>query len=439
MNKIRTNRLLSMITASIMLISFGCKTAKTTVKTNQDDFIKVENGNFIKNNKEYTFIGANYWQGMNLGAPKNGDQKRLMSELDQLQALGVTNLRVLAASEGDAQMKYAIHPALQTGPGEYNEDLWIGLDFLLSEMSKRNMTAVMVMGNFWTWSGGFPQYLKWSNNDTIPFPQDPEYSWQNFTDYSKQFYVNEKAQKMMDNHIEKTINRKNSITGTLYKNDPTIMSWQLANEPRGYDIPDEFRAWTKKTAAFIKSLDKNHMVCLGTEGNTPNVAAGINVLKDNDNLNIDYITMHIWAQNWGWFNPTQGEEVFQEALLKVDSYWDDHIKAAKKLNKPIVLEEFGIARDSSSYNPTATTYWRDRFYTHLFKKVTNSITEGNPVKGLNFWSYSGEGRPVRPGEFWEKGDTFLGDPPHELQGWYGVYDKDESTLEIIKKSAKEIH
>lgn len=408
-------------------------------KKPEQNFIKVENGNFIKNNKEYTFIGANYWQGMNLGAPENGDRERLLRELDQLQELGITNLRILGASEADEQMKYAIHPALQTGPGEYNEDLWLGLDFLLSEMAKRNITGVMVMGNFWTWSGGFPQYLKWAGQGEIPFPQEEGTSWDDFINYSKQFYVNEKAQKMMDNHIEKTINRKNSITGTLYKNDPTIMSWQLANEPRGYDTPGEFRAWTKKTAAFIKNLDKNHMVCLGTEGNTPNVAAGINVLKDNDNPNIDYITMHIWAQNWGWFNPTQGEEVFQEAIKKTDNYWADHVAVAKKLQKPIVLEEFGIARDSSSFSPEAKTYWRDRFFLHVFEKAVKSIKDNDPVKGLNFWSYSGEGRPARPGEFWEKGDPFLGDPPHELQGWYGVYDKDESTLEIINNSAKEIH
>ena len=434
----KTNRFLTIIMASVMLISFGCKTSKTAVKTNQNAFIKVEKGSFVKNKKAYTFIGANYWQGMNLGEPENGDQKRLMRELDQLQENGVTNLRVLAASEGDDDMKYAIHPALQTGPGEYNEDIWIGLDFLLSEMAKRNMTAVMVMGNFWTWSGGFPQYLKWAGQGDIPFPQDEPYTWQQFTDYSKLFYTNETAQKMMNNHLEKTINRKNSITGTLYKNDPTIMSWQLSNEPRGYDVPDDYRKWTQKTAAFIKNLDKNHMVCLGTEGNTPSDNAGINVLKDNDNPNIDYITMHIWAQNWRWFKPTDGEAVFQEAIKKADSYWADHVAVAKKLNKPIVLEEFGIARDSSSFAIDAKTTWRDRFYKYVFEKTVKSIKDNAPVKGLNFWSYSGEGRPVRPGEFWKKGDTFLGDPPHELQGWYGVYDKDKSTLDIIKKSAKAI-
>tara|TARA_B100000809_G_scaffold264125_2_gene319116 strand:+ start:22513 stop:23802 length:1290 start_codon:yes stop_codon:yes gene_type:complete len=424
------NFLLILILASLFI---SCSSFRTR------NFVGVDKGNFVLKKKEFVFIGSNYWQGMNLGAPKTGDRARLIRELDELQSLGIKNLRVLAASEADDEMKYCIHPALQTAPGVYNDDLWQGLDFLLSEMKKREMKAVMVLGNFWTWSGGFPQYLRWAENDTIPYPQDPEYSWKNFSDYSKQFYVNTKAQRMMYNHIEKVITRKNSITGTTYKNDPTIMSWQLANEPRGYDTPNEFRSWAVKTAAYIKSLDKRHLVCLGTEGNTSGITAGVNALLDNDNLDIDYITMHIWAQNWGWFNPKQGEKVFEEALVKVDDYWNDHVAVANKLNKPIVLEEFGIARDSSSYSPKTTTEWRDRFYTYLFEKVKTSIDKGDRVKGLNFWTYSGEGRPMRPGEFWKKGDAILGDPPHELQGWYGVYNSDESTLKIIKEFSGQIN
>jgi len=404
----------------------------------KEGFVTSVDQKFYINAIEYSFLGANYWQGMNLGAPKSGDRDRLLHDLDHLQDLGITNLRVLAASEADSDMKYCALPALQIAPGVYNEDIWQGLDFLLIEMKKRNMKAVMVLGNFWTWSGGFPQYLKWSRNDTIPFPQDPEYSWQNFTDYAKQFYLDEKAQKMMDNHIKKVILRKNSISGILYKEDPTVMSWEIANEPRGYDIPEKYREWTRKTTAYIKQLDKDHLVCLGTEGNTASYDAGVAVLLDNDDPNVDYISMHIWPQNWSWFEPAQGEKVYQEALKKVDAYWNDHLEAAKKLNKPIVLEEFGIARDNSSFDPEATTLWRDRFFTYLFEKVATSHREGTGVCGVNFWSYSGNSTPPRPGEYWKIGDVLIGDPPHELQGWYGVYEKDLSTLEIVKKFAVRI-
>lgn len=32
-------------------------------------------------------------------------------------------------------------------------------------------------------------------------------------------------------YVKKIVNRRNSITGVLYRNDPTIMAWDLANEP----------------------------------------------------------------------------------------------------------------------------------------------------------------------------------------------------------------
>ena len=403
------------------------------------DFIKIHDQRLEFKGKPYQFVGSNYWQGMNLGAPSSGDRNRLLKELDQLRDLGVKNLRVLAASEADQQMKFAIHPALQVGPGDYEEDLWKGLDYLLVEMRKRGMTATMVLGNFWTWSGGFPQYLKWSGAGDIPFPQEEGTSWKEFTDYSKTFYSNEKAQKMMEDHIENVINRVNHITGIAYMNDPTIMAWQLANEPRGYDTPELYRKWTRRTASFIKNLDKNHLVCLGSEGNTGSSDAGVNVLLDNDNPDVDYITMHIWPQNWGWFDPAKAEETFESTIEKIDIYWAEHLKVAEKLKKPIVFEEFGIARDGGSFEIDGSVKWRNRFYSHFFNKAVNSIIGGDAVQGINFWTYSGTGFPPRPGEYWEKGDIFTGDPPHELQGWYGVYSTDKSTLAIIFEASKRIN
>ena len=42
----------------------------------QTDFVSVVDQSFYIGNKEYSYIGTNYWQGMNLGAKKSGDRKR---------------------------------------------------------------------------------------------------------------------------------------------------------------------------------------------------------------------------------------------------------------------------------------------------------------------------------------------------------------------------
>ena len=105
--------------------------------------------------KEYKYLGVNYWYGANVASKgPGGDRQRLERELDNLAEMGVTNLRVMAASEGPDSEPYRMVPAMQISPGVYNEDVLDGLDYLLHEMRKRGMRAVMCLGNFWAWSGG---------------------------------------------------------------------------------------------------------------------------------------------------------------------------------------------------------------------------------------------------------------------------------------------
>ena len=131
-------------------------------------FINVNGKQFIRDGKPYYFLGTNFWYGMNLGSSgQGGDRDRLLRELDHLKKIGVKNLRVMGASEGPDTEPWRMRPALQVAPGEYNEEVLDGLDFLLAEMGKRDMVAIMCMNNFWPWSGGmagrfrnsFPAYL----------------------------------------------------------------------------------------------------------------------------------------------------------------------------------------------------------------------------------------------------------------------------------------
>lgn len=70
---------------------------------------------------------------------------------------------------------------------------------------------------------------------------------------------------------------------------------------------------------------------------------------------------------------------------------------------------------------------RDQYYQFVLEHALNL---GIPI---NFWAYGGEGRPRTPAANWTEGDDFIGDPPHEPQGWYSVYNNDQTTLDLIKK------
>ncbi len=403
-------------------------------------FIHVKAGNLYKEQQPYRFVGMNYWYGMNLGnAAKPKLRARLVRELDVLKELGITNLRIMAASEGPNDAPWRISPALQEQPATYNEDLWKGLDFLLVELSKRNMQAVLCLNNMWPWSGGFAQYVNWTTSKPIPYPPPAEGGkWLKFMKYSASFFNNQQAQDLYRQHIKSVVQRTNSLSSIPYREDPTIMAWQLANEPRPILNNWKYRRWIRQTATYIKSLDNNHLVSVGSEGNAF-LPVSNKFKKEHKSKVIDYSTIHIWLQNWGWYDPDKGEKDFEKGLIKAKKYIIQHARTAKRLNKPLILEEFGLARDGGSYAKEATTQLRDRYFKEVFDLLEQLRKQGYPIAGINCWAWAGEGRPRKPKAVWKEGDDFIGDPPFEYQGWYSIYDTDDSTLEVLKAYAERMN
>ncbi|MEM1134272.1 MAG: hypothetical protein AAGI07_00425, partial [Bacteroidota bacterium] len=401
-------------------------TAQTTSKNALQDFITIDKEKFVCNKKPYYFLGTNFWYGMNLAAEIAGDRKRLMRELNQLERLGIKNLRIMAGSEGPDNAPWRMLPALQPEPGIYNNDLLEGLDFLLVEMRKRNMRAVLCLNNFWPWSGGMAQYINWYENTDIPYPPPAEHgSWAKYQLYTARFYKNKNAQEAFEKHIKKIVNRTNFYSGIAYKEDPTIMAWQLANEPRGILSKKLFNKWIDKTAGLIKSLDNKHLVTVGSEGKTHTAFSGNQVKKNHNSKHIDYITMHIWVQNWNWYDPKDATNSLIQAKKNASAYIKKHIAFAKKMKMPLVLEEFGISRDKDNHEVGSTTTIRDDYYNYIFSEVFKYASTQTPLVGCNFWAWAGEGRPRTPKASWKVGDNFIGDPPHEYQGGASVWHTDD--------------
>jgi len=172
-----------------------------------ESFVQIKNGRFERAGRPYFFIGANFWQGMNLGATNStGNRALLIRELNEMKKNGITNLRILALSEGPSTEPYRIVPAVQNSPTELDEELLVGLDYLLSEMHKRNMTAVVCLSNFWPWSGGFAQWVSWTEGSSIPYPPPhPGGSWGTFQEYSSRFYTLPTAVKDQQESVKKII------------------------------------------------------------------------------------------------------------------------------------------------------------------------------------------------------------------------------------------
>lgn len=90
------------------------------------DFVRVDGTRFIRRGQLYFICGASLWYAGCLGAPEGaGDRERLVRERDNLRAIGVNNVRVLAVSEATA-MKSAVRPATTSAPGRSDENLLAG-------------------------------------------------------------------------------------------------------------------------------------------------------------------------------------------------------------------------------------------------------------------------------------------------------------------------
>ncbi|KAJ2501787.1 hypothetical protein GGH96_001656 [Coemansia sp. RSA 1972] len=397
-----------------------------------------------RNHRTYVVRGANYWQAMNLGMADgpSSNRSRVLHDLQHLSSLGINTLRILAASEASqfGPAPDRIRPELTQAPGTYDERVLKGLDWVLAQLPHYNMTACISLGNFWTWSGGAAQYMSWATNSRIPYPVQWDHKRQVFEggdydvflEYTAHFYNNRKAQKWYRSYIQHVIARTNSITNVPYRRDPTIMAWELMNEPqyiKGYET--ELEKWIDDSARLVRALAPMHLVTTGAE--SKNGARAFKLMHSSQFVTL--ASCHFWPLNWGYYNATDSSlHSVNASISKMQDFIQNNAEWARSLNKPTVLFEFGLMRDNwgewggplDAYNPRAPVTHRDMFYRAVYKEVTNHLDSG--LAGAAFWAYAGEARP--PSEPTEV--TWTGDPPHEPPGWNSIYNNDKSTLRIIQ-------
>ncbi len=393
-------------------------------------FFKVQNQAFVKNDSFHFIKGANYWYGGHIACTDSG-LERLRSELDFMKNQGINNLRIMALSEGDSTYKYRIGQSFQSELGVFSDNI-IGLDYLLAELHKRNMTAVMVLGNNWEWSGGFGQYLDWhkGKHGSNILPKTENWNWGDYCKYISQFYSCEFCKNNHWNAVERIIKRTNSIDGILYLEHPAIFAWELANEPRPMQSEswEDYKLWIKTLSTQVKSIDSNHLITIGTEGSI-STFRNIDFFKEIHSFqNIDYATIHLWPKTWQWYSGSPNESVSDSTLQKTINYINKNSQVCKELNKPLVIEEFGLHRDANGFSPSESTNNRNLYYTTIFEEI-----QRNKLAGFNFWGAIALPENVNENGFMQNGKSYSADPPQEEQGLYGVYQSDSLTWEIIKE------
>ena len=415
----KTSHLLFLLLISVAFVA--CRQQST-----QSEFVCHEDMGFTLDGKPYTFVGANFWYGAILASEgQGGDRQRLCCELDVLHGLGLDSLRILVGSDGEHGVKPKVEPTLQKAPGVYNDTILAGLDYLLFEMGKRNMKAVLYLNNSWEWSGGYSYYLERAGKGKALLPEIDGYDA--YVRYVAQFATCEQAHQLFYDYVRFIVSRKNRYTSLAYCEDPAIMAWQIGNEPRPFskEAKQPFAKWLRETSALIRSLDPNHLISIGSEGIVGCEMDSALYEQISRDPNIDYLTAHVWPYNWGWVRRDSLLTDVSQACHNTLEYLQPHFAIASRLRKPLVIEEFGYPRDGFLYNPGSPTEARDRFYDYVLSLVHSEPT----ISGCNFWAWGGDVLPKH--ERWQPGDPYVGDPAQEPQGLYSVFLCDTTTLKLL--------
>jgi mannan endo-1,4-beta-mannosidase len=231
------------------------------------------------------------------------------------------------------------------------------LDYVLDKAKKLDLKVMLVLTNNWKDFGGMDQYLVWYG----------------LNEHQK-FYTDPTVVRAYEDWVAHLVKRKNTVNGVLYRDDPTIFGWELANEPRCISAGDFDRAascnppmlvkWVDETSSFIKSIDPNHLVSVGDEGffangSTPHYDGADG--GDHEGFlavaHVDFGTFHLYPESWGH-------------RVQWSSKWiDDHIDAARRAGKPTMLEEYGIIARRDANNAIKDDARRRAAYTRWHEMI----------------------------------------------------------------------
>lgn len=207
-------------------------------------FITRSGDKLMEGDKEYRFISVNIpnlhlvEDNMAFEATNEWrfpDEFEINDALSSVKQLGGRAVRtyVLSICRKDGPNPIPCHVKQ---PGQFNEDAFRALDKVLQVANRVGVRVIIPLVDNWKWWGGVDQYAEYRGKPGADFWTNPEI----IADFKKT--------------IDYTLNRRNTYTGTLYKDDKAILAWETGNE-----ISSPY-SWTKEIAAYLKSLDANHLV-----------------------------------------------------------------------------------------------------------------------------------------------------------------------------------
>jgi mannan endo-1,4-beta-mannosidase len=308
-------------------------------------FVRTSGTRFLHSNQPFYAFGVNCYF---LGFCSEVSRRRTLLAAKELGATTIRSWAFLDAEErtpGAPAFQYFADGQIRFDDGP---DGLERLDALILAAEELNLHLVLPFINHWPDFGGMPLYLKWLG---VPGKV-------------VEFYRSPVAREAYKNWVEHLLTRRNTLTGRFYAEEPAVMAWELANEPRSDGAHgDDLLRWIDEMSRFVKSFDPNHLVAAGDEGffrklsrsHLYNGTHGVDFHAILELPAIDFGTFHMYPQFWN-----------QRDCIRFAAQWiSDHISAGRAINKPVLLEEFGLKE-----NAALTAFGsRDEIYSRWLRQI----------------------------------------------------------------------
>lgn len=295
-------------------------------------FVRRQGATLLLDEQPFRFLGNNLY--FNQAAVAYGQVAAYEEALDKTAALGFTVVRANAHNDHPPTVDPA---AIQSAPGNYNERNLQALDQSIALAKARNLRLILRFTNYWEAYGGIRRYVEWFLGR---LPSQAE---------TKLFYTEPVIRQWFQSYIRFLLDRRNTVTGITYRDEPAILAWELANELRSPGAPEALLEWTADMAAFLRRQDANHLIADGGEGfdDAPHLYPG---LSRNYAVNgadggsyhrlaripeLDMLSFHLYPSSW---------KLNDDSDVRI--YITRHEEIAEAAGKVPYLGEFGkIAPD----------------------------------------------------------------------------------------------
>lgn len=182
--------------------------------------------------------------------------------------------------------------------------------------------------------------------------------------------------------IKKIIERRNSVNGKVYRNDSTILAWEIANELEYWHFAEsDVQKWIDEIATYVKSLDRNHLLTIGINTNIFNYMNDNAVYKIFDAAALDFFSFH--------FYPSADILNSDNEILPKDEISRQIEFIAGKfleLGKPVIMGEFGISNAVVLNSEVKSDQGNVNFYNLAFEKYMDAAFSAG-CSGVMFWGW----------------------------------------------------